>query len=207
MPKAGAYFHVGGAQAAPLLSLFVRPERKRNRKDFFAGAVPAHGADGFPDPQDLNCFGGFGQQGYGYMVEQLYMEIGRILGMDRLADTILLGAGNLGRAIVNHMDFENRGIRLTGIFDDAPEMEGTFVRGLAVQPTASWRNSVPNTIPLWRSSVSPRKRPPRLWQRPHRHGDQGLLEFQSLRHRHEMEGCGGGKRSSGPTADDPFPTS
>lgn len=47
--------------------------------------------------QDLNCFGGFGQQGYGYMVEQLYNEIGHILGMDRLADTILLGAGNLGR--------------------------------------------------------------------------------------------------------------
>ena len=54
--------------------------------------------------QDLNNFGGFGQQGYGYMVEQLYNEIGHILGMDRLADTILLGAGNLGRAIVNHTE-------------------------------------------------------------------------------------------------------
>lgn len=47
--------------------------------------------------QDLNCFGGFGQQGYGYMVSQLYDEIGRILGMDRLSDTVLLGAGNMGR--------------------------------------------------------------------------------------------------------------
>ena len=84
--------------------------------------------------QDLNCFGGFGQQGYGYMVEQLYTEIGHILGMDRLSDTVLLGAGNMGRAIANHMDFENRGIRLVGIFDDSPELIGKTVRGMEVQP-------------------------------------------------------------------------
>ena len=84
--------------------------------------------------QDLNCFGGFGQQGYGYMVEQLYAEIGKILGMDRLSETVLLGAGNLGRAIANHMDFEKRGIHLAAIFDDAPQVAGTFVRGLQVEP-------------------------------------------------------------------------
>lgn len=85
--------------------------------------------------QDLNCFGGFGQQGYGYMVEQLYDEIGRILGMDRLANTVLLGAGNMGRAIANHMDFEHRGIRLVGIFDGSPELIGTTVRGMEVLST------------------------------------------------------------------------
>ena len=84
--------------------------------------------------QDLNCFGGFGQQGYGYMVEQLYAEIGKILGMDRLSETVLLGAGNLGRAIANHMDFEKRGIHLAAIFDDAPQVAGTLVRGLQVEP-------------------------------------------------------------------------
>ena len=84
--------------------------------------------------QDLNCFGGFGQQGYGYMVEQLYAEIGKILGMDRLSETVLLGAGNLGRAIANHMDFEKRGIHLSAIFDDAPQVAGTLVRGLQVEP-------------------------------------------------------------------------
>ena len=57
--------------------------------------------------QDLNCFGGFGQQGYGYAVQPLYEEIGHILGMDRLTDMVLLGAGNMGRAIGNHMDFEH----------------------------------------------------------------------------------------------------
>lgn len=69
--------------------------------------------------QDLNCFGGFGQQGYGYVVGQLYEEIGHILGMDELSDTILLGAGNMGKAIANHMDFEHRGVRLVGVFDDS----------------------------------------------------------------------------------------
>jgi len=86
--------------------------------------------------QDLNCFGGFGQQGYGYMVEQLYTEIGHILGMDSLSDTVLLGAGNMGKAIANHMDFENRGIRLVGIFDDSPAVIGKKVRGMTVRPTA-----------------------------------------------------------------------
>ncbi len=86
--------------------------------------------------QDLNCFGGFGQQGYGYMVDQLYAEIGHILGMDRLSPTVLVGAGNMGKAIANHMDFEHRGIRLVGIFDDAPAVIGTQVRGMEVRPTA-----------------------------------------------------------------------
>ncbi len=85
--------------------------------------------------QDLNCFGGFGQQGYGYAVQQLYDEIGHILGMDRLTDTILLGAGNMGKAISNHMDFEHRGFRLIGVFDDAPALEGTVLHGLPVRST------------------------------------------------------------------------
>ena len=85
--------------------------------------------------QDLNCFGGFGQQGYGYMVDQLYAEIGHILGMDVLTPAILLGAGNMGRAIANHMDFENRGVRLAGIFDDSPLILGHKIRNMEVLPT------------------------------------------------------------------------
>lgn len=78
--------------------------------------------------QDLNCFGGFGQQGYGYNVEQLYEEIGKILGVDKLIDAILIGVGNLGRAIASHMEFEKRGIRLIGIFDKNPELSGTSIK-------------------------------------------------------------------------------
>lgn len=82
--------------------------------------------------QDLNCFGGFGQQGYGYLVEQLHTEIGRILGLHEIADAILIGAGNLGRAIANHLDFEQRGFRLSAVFDSAPDVIGQPVRDLTV---------------------------------------------------------------------------
>lgn len=82
--------------------------------------------------QDLNCFGGFGQQGYGYHVEGLHEQIGRILGVDKTLDTILIGAGNLGRAIASHINFESRGCRLTGIFDTNERIIGLKVAGLTV---------------------------------------------------------------------------
>lgn len=83
--------------------------------------------------QDLNCFGGFGQQGYGYNVSTLRAEIGRILSLDKHLPAILLGAGNLGLAIANHMSFEQRGFTLTGIFDNDPERIGKKIRGWTVQ--------------------------------------------------------------------------
>lgn len=74
--------------------------------------------------QDLNCFGGFGQQGYGYNVEMLRDEIAQILTLDQCQDAILVGAGNLGRAIANHIDFEGQGFKLIGIFDNDPAVIG-----------------------------------------------------------------------------------
>ena len=74
--------------------------------------------------QDLNCFGGFGQQGLGYIVPQLREEIGSILGIDRVYRTVLIGAGNLGRAIASHMDFATHGFQLIGIFDCNPALVG-----------------------------------------------------------------------------------
>ena len=65
--------------------------------------------------QDLNNFGGFGQQGYGYNVEFLYEEIGKILGLDRKYDLIIIGAGNLGQALANYMNFERRGFLFQGM--------------------------------------------------------------------------------------------
>lgn len=85
--------------------------------------------------QDLNCFGGFGQQGYGYMVEQLYNEIGRIMGMHQLTPTILIGAGKLGKTIATQMKFETKGVKLIGIFDNSPSVIGTPLDGLAVLST------------------------------------------------------------------------
>ncbi len=86
--------------------------------------------------QDLNCFGEFGQQGYGYLVDQLYDELYRILGMDKLTPTILLGAGNLGHALINHMNFSRKGISLDGIFDDAPALIGQKIQGTTIKGTA-----------------------------------------------------------------------
>lgn len=86
--------------------------------------------------QDLNCFGGFGQQGYGYNVKDLYEEIGRILGLDKRRKAILLGAGNLGRAIALHMDFSSRGFELVGIFDSNPALVGMDVGGVQVSDSA-----------------------------------------------------------------------
>ncbi|MCL2020382.1 MAG: redox-sensing transcriptional repressor Rex [Oscillospiraceae bacterium] len=82
--------------------------------------------------QDLNCFGGFGQQGYGYNVAELRREIGDIIGVERRVGTILLGAGNLGRAITTYFDFPKYGCELIGIFDADPKLENTEIAGVSV---------------------------------------------------------------------------
>ena len=84
--------------------------------------------------QDFNNFGGFGQQGYGYNVDYLYTEIGKILGLDKTHRLIIIGAGNLGRALGNYMNFEKRGFILKGIFERNPELWGEKVREITVQP-------------------------------------------------------------------------
>lgn len=83
--------------------------------------------------QDLNNFGGFGQQGYGYNVKYLYTEIGKILGLDTVHPMVIVGAGNLGQALANYVEFEKRGFRLAGIFDVNPVLEGIAVRGIEIQ--------------------------------------------------------------------------
>lgn len=83
--------------------------------------------------QDLNNFGGFGQQGYGYNVEYLYEEIGKILGLDKKYNVIIIGAGNLGQALANYIDFERRGFYVKGIFDVNPRLEGVSIRGIEIK--------------------------------------------------------------------------
>ncbi len=82
--------------------------------------------------QDLNCFGGFGQQGYGYNLVELQAEIGKILGIDQGYKTVLIGAGNLGKAIASHMNFEEHGCKLIGIFDSDLRKTNEKVAGLNV---------------------------------------------------------------------------
>ncbi len=82
--------------------------------------------------QDFNYFGGFGQQGYGYNVEHLITEIGNILGLNDGEKMIIIGAGNLGRALANHNSFIKRGFKLIGIFDNDNRIVGSSINGIRV---------------------------------------------------------------------------
>ena len=84
--------------------------------------------------QDFNNFGGFGQQGYGYKVEYLYEEIGKILGLDKTHNLIIIGAGNLGQALANYMNFERMGFLFKGMFDNNPALYGKKIRDMQVRP-------------------------------------------------------------------------
>ena len=83
--------------------------------------------------QDLNNFGGFGQQGYGYNVKYLYTEIGKILGLDKNHNFIIVGAGNLGQALANYASFERSGFVLKSLFDVNPRLEGVAIRGIPIR--------------------------------------------------------------------------
>lgn len=82
--------------------------------------------------QDLNNFGGFGQQGYGYNVEELHGEISKILGLDKKYNTIVIGAGNLGHAIANYAGFTKSGYEIKALFDINPRMIGLKMRDLEI---------------------------------------------------------------------------
>jgi redox-sensing transcriptional repressor len=92
--------------------------------------------------QDFNNFGGFGQQGYGYKVNFLYDEIAKILGINKTHHLIIVGAGNLGQALANYMNFERRGFHFTGIFDCNEALYGKKIRDMYVQPMENLKNFV-----------------------------------------------------------------
>ena len=83
--------------------------------------------------QDLNNFGGFGQQGYGYNVKYLHSEIGKILGLNKTHNFIIIGAGNLGQALANYASFEKSGFVLKSLFDVNPRLDGISIRGIRVR--------------------------------------------------------------------------
>lgn len=84
--------------------------------------------------QDLNNFGGFGQQGYGYNVDYLYNEIGKILGIGLDQNIIIIGAGHLGQAIANYANYTKRGFIITAMFDINPDLAGFSVNDAEVYP-------------------------------------------------------------------------
>ena len=83
--------------------------------------------------QDLNHFGGFGQQGYGYNVKSLYREIGNILGVEVAHNIIVIGAGNLGRALVKYNGFSQHGFNFCSLFDNDENLCGKSVNGVRIR--------------------------------------------------------------------------
>lgn len=97
--------------------------------------------------QDFNCFGGFGQQGYGYNVENLRASIREILKLDDSHKAVLLGAGNLGRALMQNFHFKEAGFHLLAAFDVAPALIGTEIAGTPVLDMKELERFVPSRRP------------------------------------------------------------
>ena len=106
--------------------------------------------------QDFNCFGGFGQQGYGYNVEYLYGEIASILGIRNGYTAILIGAGNMGRAFTVNTNFEKRGFKLIGIFDKDPEKIGQQIRDITISDYSEAKEFIKENNPSMAIIAVPR---------------------------------------------------
>ena len=94
--------------------------------------------------QDLNHFGGFGQQGYGYNVKILYKEIGKILGVEEAHNIIVVGAGNLGRALVKYNGFSQHGFNFCSLFDNDVQLCGKSVNGVRIRGIAELEEYIRN---------------------------------------------------------------
>ena len=127
--------------------------------------------------QDLNCFGGFGQQGYGYIVSQLQEEIGNIVGISNSYKAILVGAGNLGQAIATHMSFETQGFRLTGIFDNSPFKIGTTLNGIRILDIESLEEFCEKESPVMAILCVPREAAASIAERLYRIGIKNFWNF------------------------------
>lgn len=92
--------------------------------------------------QDLNHFGGFGQQGYGYNVKYLHDEIGKILGLDQIHPMIVVGGGNMGQALSKYASFERNGFKIKGIFDVNPDLIGKKIGDTPIYPISDLREFI-----------------------------------------------------------------
>jgi redox-sensing transcriptional repressor len=127
--------------------------------------------------QDLNCFGGFGQQGYGYNVEDLHEAIGDILGLNNGHKTIIVGAGNLGRALANYKSFEKRGFKLVGIFDINNIKIGQNIAGLDVLDFNEAEKYIPDLAPDIAIITVPKEAAGSVAKKVISLGIKGLLNF------------------------------
>lgn len=127
--------------------------------------------------QDLNNFGGFGQQGYGYNVKYLYSEIAKILGLDRQHGLIIIGSGNLGQAIANYANFEKRGFLIKGMFDINPRLIGLVVRGVEIRSMDDLEEFVKDNDVQIAALTIPKTKAPELADRLVKAGIKAIWNF------------------------------
>ena len=127
--------------------------------------------------QDLNCFGGFGQQGYGYNVEYLYGEIAGILGLNSRYKAILVGAGNMGQALIQNTTFEKRGFSLIGVFDNDPEKIGKEIKGIKISDVKDMKAFVEKNQPTMAIISTPRTVVTQIVKELTEYGITGFLNF------------------------------
>lgn len=127
--------------------------------------------------QDLNNFGGFGQQGYGYNVRYLYAEIAKILGIDRQHNLIIIGAGNLGQAIANYANFERRGFIIKGMFDTNPRLIGLVVRGVEIRGVGDLETFIVDNDVQIAALTIPKTKAPEIADRLVRAGIKAIWNF------------------------------
>ncbi len=127
--------------------------------------------------QDLNCFGGVGQQGYGYNTDILREEIGNILGIDKPKKAILIGLGNLGRAVALHLNFEDKGFNLIGLFDSKESLVGTVIRNTPVRSTNSLDDFCRENKPEAAILCIPKTAVPEIAEHLIKLGVKGFLNF------------------------------
>ena len=127
--------------------------------------------------QDLNNFGGFGQQGYGYNVSYLYSEIGKILGLDKTHHMIIIGAGNLGQAIANYANFEKRGFIIKGMFDINPRLIGLVVRGIEIRGVDDLEQFIKDNDVQMAALTIPKTKAPEIAERLVNAGIKAIWNF------------------------------
>ena len=129
--------------------------------------------------QDLNCFGGFGQQGYGYNVQNLYDEIGKILGVVQTHNIIIVGVGNLGQALANYGNFRRRGFILTGLFDINSALIGKKIDDIEIMDMAYIENFIKeNNIDI-ALITTPRDKSAFIAEKLASYGIKGILNFSA----------------------------
>lgn len=130
--------------------------------------------------QDLNNFGEFGQQGYGYNVEYLYTSIGKILGLEKEYNIIIVGIGNLGQAIANYIEFERKGFKVKGLFDVNPRLIGMIVRDIEIKDVSEIENFVKENGVDIAVLTLPKQKAPEIAMNLEKWGVKGIWNFAPI---------------------------